>query len=76
MIFYFRLGKVRGLSLELNRDLGVKPVYKKTFHRCEIVVDMPYTQVIYTSGRWTPLNIKSEDVANDDTCTNKKAEQI
>lgn len=76
MIAYFKLGKVRGLSLEINTEFGAKPVYKKTQHGCEIVVDVPYTQIIYTSGRWTPYNMKSEDVANDDTCTSEKAKQV
>lgn len=76
MISYFKLGKVRGLSIEINSDFGVKPVYKRTRHHCEIVVDMPYTQIIYTSGAWAPMKHTSEDVANDDTCTGKEAKQI
>lgn len=76
MIRYIKLGKIRGLSFEINPEFGAKPVYKTTRHHCEIVVDMPYTQIIYTSGDWTPLQHKSEDAANDDTCTSEEAKQI
>ena len=55
MIIYIKLGKVRAISIECNRDFGGWPFYKKTSYRCETIVDMPYTQAIFTSGKWTPL---------------------
>lgn len=54
MIIYIKLGKVRGLSIEINRDLGFMPFFQKnTFHH-ETIVDIPCVQIIYTSGRWFP----------------------
>lgn len=54
MIYYIKLGKIRGLSVELNKDLGLKPFFQKnTFHH-ETIVDIPLAQIIYTSGKWTP----------------------
>lgn len=54
MIAYIKLGKVRGLSVEINRELGSSPFFQKnTFHH-ETIVDIPYVQIIYTSGLWTP----------------------
>ena len=80
MNFYIKLGKVRGVFLEINKDFGRKPLYKKTAYHCETVVDVPYIQLIYTSGDWTPRKTQKhktiEDAANDDTCTGKKAKQI
>jgi len=76
MIFYLKLGKVRGISIELNKTFGIKPVYKITNHHCETVVDVPYIQCIYTSGQWSPKDKLNKDVANDDTRTSKKAKEI
>lgn len=76
MILYMKLGKVRGLSIEIDSALGIKPLYKKTSHHCETVVDVPYIQLIYTSGLWAPrkrvTQTTVEDAANDDTGTGKK----
>ena len=72
MIIYLKLGKVRGVSIEVNKKFGVKPLYKTTKHHCETVVDMPYIQLIYTSGDWSPKNLVNKDVANDDTGTKEK----
>jgi hypothetical protein len=61
MMFFIRLGRVRALNIEFNRDFGFFPPYKKTSYRCETILDMPYTQVIFTSGQWTPLRRASND---------------
>ena len=54
MITYIKLGKIRGISIELKKDFGLKPFFRKnTFHH-ETIVDIPYIQIIYTSGLWTP----------------------
>lgn len=76
MIFYLKLGKVRGLSIELSKKLGAKPVYKVEQHRCETVVDVPYIQCIFTSGKWSPLHTQNKEVANDDTGTSKEVKEI
>ncbi len=76
MIFYFKLGKVRALSIEVSKSFGAKPVYKKDKYRCETIVDVPYIQCIYTSGKWLPLETLNKDVANDDTIAGKKTKEI
>jgi hypothetical protein len=58
MITYIKLGKVRGLSVELSKNLGSKPIFEKnTFHH-ETIIDIPYGQLIYTSEKWFPINRK------------------
>jgi len=67
MITYIKLGKVRGLSLEVSKELGASPFFKKnTFHH-ETIIDIPYTQITFTSAKWTPYkkSVKSvRSVAN------------
>lgn len=48
MIFFFKLGTIRAISLEINFDFGFAPIFRKTSYGSETVVDMPYVQVIYT----------------------------
>lgn len=67
MTIFIRLGKVRSISIEWNKDFGVTPLCSKVSYRCETIIDMPYTQIIYTSGKWTPLR----RAANDDQETKK-----
>jgi len=67
MNFYIKLGKIRGLNLEINKEYGTKPVFKIESCRCETFIDMPYTRIIYTSGRWKPLG----RIANDDQKTDE-----
>ncbi len=67
MILYLKLGKTRSISMEYNKEFGVSPVFKKTSYRCETIVDMPYTQLIFTSGKWTPIR----RAANDEQETKK-----
>ena len=52
MILYVKLGRVRGLSVEINMKLGLKPFYRRNSFRHETILDIPCTQIIYTSGRW------------------------
>jgi len=52
MILYVKLGRVRGLSVEMNMQLGLKPFYRRNSFRHETILDIPCTQIIYTSGRW------------------------
>ncbi len=61
MITYIKLGRIRGLSVEFKNDFGVKPFFQKnTFHH-ETIVDIPYVQIIYTSGLWTPKKRASKN---------------
>ena len=66
MILYIKLGRIRSMSLEFNKTFGGMPFYKKTSYRCETIVDMPYTQLIFTSGKWTPLRRAANDQQKDD----------
>ena len=61
MMIHVKLGRVRALNIELNTQYGFLPLYKKTSYRCETILDMPYTQLIFTSGKWTPLRRASND---------------
>ena len=54
MIFYIKLGKVRGFSVEINQNLGIRPFCKKNSFCHETIIDIPYVQIIFTSGRWRP----------------------
>lgn len=56
MITYIKLGTVRGLSLELNKNFGMRPFFKKYSLHHETIFDIPYGQVIFTSGLWVPKN--------------------
>lgn len=58
---FIKLGKIRALNVELNKEFGFLPFYKKTSYRCETILDMPYTQVIFTSGTWTPFRRAHND---------------
>jgi hypothetical protein len=61
MIIYVKMGKVRSMSLEWNREFGGLPLFKQTSYHCETIVDMPYTQIILTSGKWTPTRRAAND---------------
>ena len=54
MITYLKLGRVRGLSLELKKDLGSTPFFQKNTFHYETIIDIPYVQITYTSGKWFP----------------------
>ena len=61
MIIYMKIGRVRSISLEWNKEFGGLPLFKQTSYRCETIVDMPYTQIIFTSGKWTPIRRAAND---------------
>lgn len=54
MIAYIKLGRVRGLSIELNKEFGSMPFFQKNTFHYETIIDIPYVQVTYTSGKWFP----------------------
>ena len=56
MIIYIKLGKTRGLSFELNINFGLKPFFRKNSLHGETIIDIPWAQIIFTSGRWVPKN--------------------
>ncbi len=66
MIITIRLGHVRCMSLEWNKSFGFQPAFKKISYHCETIVDMPYTQIIFTSGKWTPLRRAANDKQKND----------
>lgn len=57
MIIYISLGKIRGISIELGKDLGSSPIFKKNTFHYETIIDIPYGQIIYTSEKWFPVNL-------------------
>jgi hypothetical protein len=61
MILYLKLGNIRSISCEWNKEFGGLPLFKRTSYHCETIVDMPYTQLIFTSGRWTPKRRAAND---------------
>ena len=71
MLIFIKLGKTRAVSFEINSRFGQQPVFKKTQYRCETILDMPYSQVIYTPEHWTPKIRK----ANDDFCQENSKEK-
>jgi hypothetical protein len=69
MMIFLKLGGVRALNVEFNQEFGFWPLYKKTSYRCETILDMPYTQVIFTSGKWTPFRRASNDTEKTEQTT-------
>lgn len=60
MIIYIKLGKVRGLSIEINKGFGLKPYFEKNSFHQETIIDITWGQIIYTSGKWVPKNKRSK----------------
>jgi len=56
MITYIKLGKVRGISIEWIKKFGMAPFFQKNSFHHETIFDIPYGQIIFTSGRWIPKN--------------------
>lgn len=54
MIHYIKLGKTRGLCIEINKNFGMTPFWRINSLQGETIIDIPYVQIIYTSGRWIP----------------------
>lgn len=61
MILYVKLGNVRAVTVEWNKEFGRGPLFKRTSYHCETIVDMPYTQLIITNGKWTPIRRAAND---------------
>lgn len=64
MIAYMKLGKTRGMSVEFQKDFGQKPFFRKNSFHYETIIDIPYVQITYTSGKWFPkrraINVNQE----------------
>ncbi len=73
MIIHVRLGNVRALTFEWNKEFGSWPLYKKTSYHCETIVDMPYSQLIYTSGKWTPARRAANDEQENEKTANNSS---
>jgi hypothetical protein len=54
MMTYIKLGKIRSLFIEINKEFGTRPVFRKNTFHYETIIDIPYGQIIYTSGQWRP----------------------
>lgn len=72
MILYVKLGNVRAITVEWNKEFGRGPLFKRTSYHCETIVDMPYTQILFTSGKWTPIR----RAANDEQKIEKASDDI
>lgn len=59
MLTYLKLGKVRGLCIEIQGDFGSRPFFQKNTFNYETIVDIPYAQITYTSSKWIPLRSAS-----------------
>lgn len=59
MIIYIKLGKIRGLSLDLNKNFGSRPIFQKNSLHGETIIDIPFGQIIYTPSNWKPIQIKA-----------------
>ena len=66
-----KLGHIRSVSIEWNKEFSLFPLFKRTSYHCETIVDMPYTQLIITSSKWTPLR----RAANDEQKNGKTADR-
>ena len=73
MINYIKLGKIRGMSIEISSALGIKPFFKRNSFHHETIIDIPCVQIIYTSGRWcAKKKVPIRSAAN----VNKKTKQV
>ena len=54
MITYIKLGRIRGLAIELKKDFSARPFFQKNNFHYETIIDIPYAQITYTSGKWFP----------------------
>jgi len=58
MLIYIKLGSIRALTIEIKRDFGWKPFFAKKSFATETILDIPYTQFVYTPSNWSPINCK------------------
>jgi hypothetical protein len=76
MIIYIKLGKTRGLSFEINRNFGLKPFFQKYSLHHETIIDIPCGQIIFTSGRWVPKNIRTKKPVVTHTMPKRSASNV
>lgn len=48
MTLYITYGSYASLYLEINHELGLRPILKKEKYRNETIIHGPYTQIIFT----------------------------
>ncbi len=51
--------------MEIETGFGLKPFFKRNTFHYETIIDIPYIQIIYTSGKWFPL--RSVSNVNEET---------
>lgn len=76
MIYYLKLGKVRGLSVEINKSFGSKPIFRKNSLQDETIVDIPFGQIIYTSGRWRAFKYNARKPVENKTLPIRRASNV
>lgn len=59
MLLYVKLGKTRGLSIEFVKDFGRKPLFQKKYFHREIIIDIPYSQFVFTPSNWNSKKLNS-----------------
>lgn len=64
MIIYIKMGRIRGLSIEINKNFTMEPLYRKNSLHGETIIDIPYTQLTYTSGSWAPKKRRKKKSVN------------
>ncbi len=60
MLIYIKLGRVRGLHIEINKEFGTKPFFEKKSFASETIIDIPYTQFVFTPSNWNPIHLDSK----------------
>ena len=59
MAFYLSFRNFFALYIELNKNFGIKPILSVYANKGEIMIDLPFTQLIYTpSKNLTAQNLK------------------
>ena len=77
MINYIKLGKTRAICIELNQEFGLKPFFRKNRFHHEIIIDIPYVQIIYTTGEWRKrIKVPIRSVDNDNKENRKTTKRI
>ncbi len=52
MFIHLKLGKIRACTLEIEKEFGTKPFFEKKSFGREVIIDIPYLQLIYTPDNW------------------------
>ena len=76
MLICMKLGKVRELVIEINKEFGVKPVFQKKSFYNEIIVDIPYIQFVYTPSNWNSRRDSIRRTLNGDHENRQAAECV